>query len=350
MANLRFKVLDGWRGISITLVLIGHLLPVGPKAWRLNEAVAATGMVIFFILSGFLIVTLLLKGGGVGDFLIRRFMRIVPLAWTAMALTLGSMAVAHTAYLPHLLFFANLVPGVLNPATAHLWSLCMEVQFYLGIAILLAMFGRRALWGLPVLAISVTAWRIKNQVPISIQSQYRLDEILAGCILALGYHRRSTVVAAQSAGGGRGLWPLVRFRVARLVGLARLAVVPPVVFLPLLMLCSHPAGGALNYARPYVAMFMIGNSLFHERGDAFTRLLRGNVLGYLATTSYAVYVVHGCLAETWLASGEKLAKYLKRPLLLAVTFGIGHLSTFMVEKRLIALGKQWAPSQLRRRL
>lgn len=347
MPNLRFKVLDGWRGISITLVLIGHLLPVGPKAWRLNEAVAATGMVIFFILSGFLIVTLLLKDGGVGDFLIRRFMRIVPLAWAAMALTLGLMAAAHTAYLPHLLFFANLIPGVLTPATAHLWSLCMEVQFYLGIAILLAMFGRRALWGLPVLAILVTAWRINNQVPISIQSQYRLDEILAGCILALGYHRQSTVVASQSAGRDRGVLPLVRLRVARV---ARFAVVPPVVFLPLLLLCSHPAGGTLNYVRPYVAMLMVGSSLCHDRGDAFARLLRGNVLGYLATTSFAVYVVHGCLAETWLASGEKLTKYLKRPLLLAVTFGVGHFSTFVVEKRLIALGKQWTPTQLRRSL
>jgi len=33
------------------------MLPLGPKAFQLNEAVATTGMGLFFILSGFLIVS-----------------------------------------------------------------------------------------------------------------------------------------------------------------------------------------------------------------------------------------------------------------------------------------------------
>ena len=37
-------VLDGWRGISILLVLAAHLLPLGPKAWRLNETAGPMGM------------------------------------------------------------------------------------------------------------------------------------------------------------------------------------------------------------------------------------------------------------------------------------------------------------------
>ena len=41
-------------GVSIALVLAGHLLPLGPKSWQMNGAVAATGMALFFILSGFL--------------------------------------------------------------------------------------------------------------------------------------------------------------------------------------------------------------------------------------------------------------------------------------------------------
>jgi peptidoglycan/LPS O-acetylase OafA/YrhL len=55
----RFPALDGWRGISILLVLGGHLFPLGPKSLNMNECIAALGMAIFFTLSGFLITTTL---------------------------------------------------------------------------------------------------------------------------------------------------------------------------------------------------------------------------------------------------------------------------------------------------
>ena len=43
----RIEVLDGWRAASILLVLAGHLLPLGPKSWEMNGAVAALGMALF---------------------------------------------------------------------------------------------------------------------------------------------------------------------------------------------------------------------------------------------------------------------------------------------------------------
>ena len=61
MSTKRLDVLDGWRGLSILLVLLGHLFPLGPKAWQMNGAVAGTGMAIFFTLSGCLITSVLLK-------------------------------------------------------------------------------------------------------------------------------------------------------------------------------------------------------------------------------------------------------------------------------------------------
>ena len=64
--------------------MAGHWLPLGPKAWELNGAVAASGMALFFTLSGFLITQLLLRDDRVGPFLIRRLFRILPLAWMAM--------------------------------------------------------------------------------------------------------------------------------------------------------------------------------------------------------------------------------------------------------------------------
>ena len=82
-------MLDGWRGISILLVLLAHLMPLGPKAWRLNETAGPLGMALFFTLSGFLITRFLLRNDSIAEFLIHRFFRIVPLAW-ALGRSLGA--------------------------------------------------------------------------------------------------------------------------------------------------------------------------------------------------------------------------------------------------------------------
>jgi peptidoglycan/LPS O-acetylase OafA/YrhL len=84
----RYPVLDGWRGISILCVLAAHMLPLGPKSWQLNELFAPLGMCLFFTLSGFLITNTLIYRSNVRDFLIRRFCRILPLAWAFMLVAL----------------------------------------------------------------------------------------------------------------------------------------------------------------------------------------------------------------------------------------------------------------------
>ena len=70
--NKRIPILDGWRAISILLVLSSHLLPLGPHWLQLNVAAGALGMALFFTLSGFLIVQFLAGGMAIGDFLARR--------------------------------------------------------------------------------------------------------------------------------------------------------------------------------------------------------------------------------------------------------------------------------------
>jgi peptidoglycan/LPS O-acetylase OafA/YrhL len=77
----KFKELDGLRASSIMLVLACHMLPLGPRWLRLNETAGATGMAIFFSLSGFLITRNLLSGQSVPTFLLRRGAPILPLAY-----------------------------------------------------------------------------------------------------------------------------------------------------------------------------------------------------------------------------------------------------------------------------
>ena len=185
----RLEVLDGWRGISILCVLAAHLLPMGPKVLQLNSMFGLLGMALFFTLSGFLITSFLLKNPPVSDFLVRRFFRILPLAWLYLAIALTLAGASSETWLAHYFFYANLPPKHLVGLTDHIWSLCLEMQFYLGIALMFAMFGVRSLLALPVMALMFTLLRVTDGVYASSISYYRMDEILAGCTLALIFHQ-----------------------------------------------------------------------------------------------------------------------------------------------------------------
>jgi peptidoglycan/LPS O-acetylase OafA/YrhL len=314
----RLPVLDGWRACSILLVLAGHLLPIGPAFLKLNEAAATAGMALFFILSGFLITRALAEGMDLRTFLTRRLFRIVPLAWTTMfGLLIADGADPHE-WLANLLFFANLPPASLVHGGNHLWSLCVEMQFYAGIALLVAVTGQIGLYALPVICLATTLYRVHIGAYIDIITWLRIDEILSGCILALTYSG----------------WLVNGFQ--RFLGKLNIFYL-----LPILLLSSHPSLGPLNYVRPYVAMLTIGCTLY-RCPRSVAKILESASMAYIANISYALYVIHGVLASTWLGSGDTLIRYLKRPLLIAITFGLAHLSTFQFERRCIALGKRLA--------
>jgi len=313
--DVRLAVLDGWRGISILLVLATHFLPLGPKSWQLNMASGPLGMAIFFTLSGFLITHFLINRPNVADFLIRRFFRIIPLAWLYLVIALTFIGARSESWVAHLLFFANWPPEQVGGVTSHFWSLCVEAQFYVLVALMVALLGRRGLYLLPIFCVLITGYRVLHEVHVAINTYYRLDEILAGCVVALAYN------------GWFGEKPR-RY----------LAEVNQVLSVVLLVVSCHPSSGFMNYFRPYLAAILVGATL--ENND--TRLasaLDNKVLFYVASISYALYVIHPLIAQTWLGSGEGLEKYLKRPLLFASVFLLAHLSTFYFERKWIALGR-----------
>lgn len=313
----RFAMLDGWRALSILLVLGGHLLPLGPKWLRLNEAVAAMGMAIFFTLSGFLITRFLAaEGATIRSFVVRRFFRIVPLSWLVCIIVLPLNRAPAGVYVPHFLFYANLPPGWLLTTTSHLWSLCVEMQFYVGIALVVAVLGRRGLYLIPIMCVGVSVLRIITGTEISIVTWLRVDEILAGGTVALAY----------SGWFGPGPMNLAaRFNVY--------------LMLPLLLLASHSAGGPFDYLRPYVASAMVAASLV-SAPPLLARLFEHRMTGWIASISYALYIIHGVLMHTWLGTGDLFEKYMKRPLLIALTFLLAHLSTYKFEQPCIRFAKR----------
>jgi len=316
MESRRIEILDGWRALSILFVLMGHFIPVGPKDWELNSALALSGLALFFVLSGFLITRCLLERQDIADFLRRRLFRIVPLAWLAMSILAIWNRPDMITMAANLLFVANLLPGRLMEGGGHLWSLCVEAQFYIGIALLVAACGRRGLYVLPLLAGSVTMARVHAGAQIDIATWLRADEILAGATVALLCHHDRTAA-----------W------------MKRSPNFLPVLLLALLLASSRQSAGLLHFVRPYAAAGAIGISIY-----AFPAMLRrlfaSRPAAYVAGISYALYVYHGMLAVTWLGTGEALARYLKRPLLILATFAAAHVSTVYFERPFVACGKR----------
>jgi peptidoglycan/LPS O-acetylase OafA/YrhL len=132
----RIPSLDGMRAISISLVVVGHWAELKYRS-DVAGAFANLGVRIFFVISGYLITTLLLKEHektstiGLRDFYVRRAYRILP---AAIAFMLPVFVIFwHELHWYHMLaaalYLANF--DYAHPwFLGHLWSLSVEEQFY----------------------------------------------------------------------------------------------------------------------------------------------------------------------------------------------------------------------------
>ena len=315
-SEARIPVLDGLRAISILLVLGGHMLPLGPKLLRLNETAATMGMSLFFGLSGFLIATVLIRNPDVPEFLIKRLSRIVPLAYAYAFIVYTFFHFDPGQVLWTASFVENYFPAHLDNFNAHFWSLCVEVQFYMAIAIVVFFSGPKGIWTVWPACLAITALRIDQGAYVHIQTHLRVDEILIGSCLATLYHRAS--------------WQPIKYAGG---------LIPLAVFLWFIL--SSPYSSWLQYLRPYATMSVMWLTLC--LGDLLlARMLSSRPLRYVATISYALYVIHPLTVQGWWNTGTVFERYLlKRPISFAMTFLAAHISTFYWERRWLQAGRMW---------
>ncbi|MEO8243730.1 MAG: acyltransferase [bacterium] len=315
--------LDGIRAMSILLVLATHLLPVGPARFHLNSMTGLMGMSLFFCLSGFLITRFLFERPDVRTFLTRRIARIYPLLAVYAILVPGLALSRWDASVGIVFGYINYDDPLLFKGTSHFWSICVELHFYLGIGLAVLLMGRRGFWLVPLCALLVLLLRIDDGAYQSIRTHLRIDEILSGSLLALIWlHRQHPLAEA--------------FRRILATG-----------FLPLLLLwllSCHEIGGPVQYARPYLAMGVVGSIIFMPEGF-IRQICRNGVLKYLAGISYALYVWHPMTAMGWLGTGGGWERYLiKRPISFALTFLLAHISTNTLETYFIRLARRGKPA------
>lgn len=299
--------LDGLRGIAILLVIAFHYTgePFG----------GGYGVDLFFVLSGFLITTLLLEERGasgrisLGSFYARRARRLFP----ALAAVLCSYLV-YNAILGHNalatvadygLYFGNIYFVVAhkadNTGLGHLWSLAEEEQFYLlwPCLLLLVARARRPVYWIGAFALALVAYRFALIAHgASMTRLYRApDTHSEGLLLgaALAFLRQQGFVAGEWAGK---------------LGLA--LTVPPVIV------------GSWHLGLP---LFELGAFFLVAAAVGDTQLARGlsaRPLVWLGALSYSLYLWHYPVLWVFDANDRLVA--------LAVSFLLAWLSYRYVER------------------
>jgi peptidoglycan/LPS O-acetylase OafA/YrhL len=263
--------------------------------------VGGVGVSVFFVLSGYLITTLLVREREATGrislrlFYLRRAVRLYP-ALAAMLLVTIALGGAVSAALIAGTYTTNLfnTAGIGNFPYAHTWSLAMEEQFYLLWPLLLPVavrYGRRAWAALVVLALlsAGAGWvygvlthggaGVRTFNPL-----LRAPGLIAGCLLALYLHRRLT--------------PLRRPGLLIATGLAVVTASTLVAQFG----AGHPAAFGWNAVTPVVGGVLLIAGLVHAGGSLFA--LAPAV--WLGTRSYALYLWHVPLIALGQAHGWSL--------------------------------------------
>lgn len=225
--------LDGIRGIGVALVVVHHIVVRDPDSpfkggWM--------GVDLFFVLSGFLITTSVLRHPEVGEFFRRRFWRLAPAMIVFLAVYVACSVTADDAGQRMVWAFAGAtqwanVQGAIGPPFSphlgHLWSLSAEVQFYvawgLGLSLLLRRRAPRpAIVGLLVVLFAaswlerVVLW--EGGTPwnrLYLGPDTHSASLLAGCVIGLAFGwgwlraRRTLAVLAVPA-AALIAWEVVR--------------------------------------------------------------------------------------------------------------------------------------------
>jgi len=368
----RYPALHGLRFVAIVSVLQVHvtvtlhgfkLMPNGDLA-ALSQSVWF-GMDLFFVLSGFLIGSMLLHQGGtgMGRFWLRRAFRTFPLYYfvlTALVLRAERRTWSTTSLLGEYFYLTNYMDRPREVMMSWGWSLCVEEHFYLLVPFLVfgllrlrsartQLFALLGLWSLGLgsrlLVIALhgpfTAYSLATS--LYVPTHTRFDTLVAGLVLAhLCHHHDAALRALFARRAVRvGAWAVVALCLSYLL--------LPAALRPDVRIWSALAWGTVTSVM-WVSLVLL--LLFHE--GALSRFLGKRPFLWAATLGYGVYLVHiplmvwvvtpvaarllirqrWSLVPTWWAS---------LGLLVAVSLAVAYVLHLVVEKPMLALRDRVAP-------
>jgi peptidoglycan/LPS O-acetylase OafA/YrhL len=301
----RVRELDSLRGLASLAIVVYHL-------WLPQVGILGSAVDLFFVLSGFLITSILLAHELNYQFLVsfyaRRALRIWPIYYLSLVLlVLINPFTAVPGRLTGLPFYATFTQNIsyhwwaptpsFIPAFRHTWSLAIEEQFYLLWPLLVWIAARRYL-NLAALALVTVAVTARCLHLNSWILATHCDGLALGAVLACLYSPHSDSRQCLSprllilAGAASVFW----------VGGATLLKVAPATWQ-----LSLPASiQSLRSLALNVVFFSIVGLVVTHRGAAWLRPLRYSCLAYLGQTSYGLYLYHHIVFTLWDNSATRM--------------------------------------------
>lgn len=340
LARRHFGSLDGLRALGILAVVWHHTLG-GPGRFGAN---------LFFLLSGFLVTTLLVrereKKGTieVRRFRVRRARRLYPLyfavlaGYVALVGLLEPAGATRAAFFAHLPAFASFTSNWLVELEGErtifyfAWSLAAQEQFYLLWPLYLKHVGLRAcaaalLSGLATVYLT-RAGALDLALPVgSLMRAFVLSvmpALLLGALLALTLHVRAGFESLRRAAGAR--WSALALLVTALVLWRTPAAPEPLMHLVLAALVC---------------------ACVVREDHALAWILRRPALVHVGTVSYGIYLLHMLChnaAERGLARLGLDMPALDFVLTAALAIGAATLSQRWFEARFLPADKRRAPA------
>lgn len=349
----RNNMIDGWRGVSVSLVIVGHFIEHrfseafvqtpfrafiaeglhAGNAWpfvsnilaRLLAPLPTLGVDIFFLISGFLITSLLIKEEGengrvsVSAFYARRAFRILPAFY---AYLLAIFALGHFGFIeaPLLdiaksgLFLCSLPGAQCDWWVGHAWSLAVEEQFYLVF---------------PVAFIFLRRWRV-----------IALAAAVVGLCLLYFAFPRALSFAHIMFGALIAASPAMKDALTRVAG-PRVIIACAAIVVAQPFFDSLPIYPFVNAARPLLIGVIFFGTL--NAVGPFVRLVSAEAFQKIGLVSYSLYLWQQL-------STADVARYDAFPAgLIPVLFIVPALASYaFIERPLIAVGRRLSANLTRR--
>lgn len=323
--------LDLLRGIAVLAVMLCHY-----PCYEIF-AVGSAGVDLFFVLSGFLISSLLFsewKGtGGIAlfRFYVRRGFKIYPSFYFLIATSPGLFLVvpeiqSHplSRLAAELVFLQDYLPHIWG----HTWSLAVEEQFYLLLPLLLILMTKlhssvRPFASIPLLSVLVVigcfALRVArhpvNALDVRFAFHFRADALFAGVALGYLFHFHDWLFRAVS-----GWWLLPATIVALL----------PQFFYPETAAFAPYVLGCNTVAFTFLVCWAVGRSS-----------LRVRALERVGIYSYSIYLWHFPMAEVFHRSSPHL---ILLPFYILASVAFGTYMGNIVELRALAARDRLFPA------
>jgi peptidoglycan/LPS O-acetylase OafA/YrhL len=280
-----------------------------------------TGVLVFFVLSGFLITWLLLKEEGrfgtvsLKSFYLRRTLRIFPAFYLYWILLVGSVvlvgkrvAIAQTVC--SLFYVSNYYQAIFgdpNTGLSHTWSLGIEEQFYLlwPVTFLLLKANKRRIRFLCVSIATVWLYRELLVFVWHVRQGYiyeafdtRADHLMIGCLLAVALREGAWTRLWQFLVRAPSLiWVTLGCLVASSAACYHFAAMPGT---------DRIYRDAISFIlEPILTAVLIVQAIAHSSG-ALGSMLNWRWVRYLGAISYSIYLYH----QVTISAVEKLTSHL----------------------------------------